>query len=547
MPATARIAAVVLFSAAVFIVYVWLAGVITDVLMFFAQRSGHVIGDFIVAKGSGRVLRRVLMISGVLLLFSVVKKMGWRGWRDCGWTAPDGGVTTPWTRFIQGALIGVATIGILAASSVAAGTHRWTLETVTTAAVAGGAAAAVFSGLLVALLEETVCRGILFRVFWRAWNAPAAAVFTSLLFAAAHFIGSDDLPARGDSFLATSLKTASATLQSIVPPPGSQMRFLNLFLMGLALCGFTARTRTIWMGAGAHAAWVAIISLHSRFTELNAAAPFSAWLGKRNDFMDAPAASALFLALIALSALRPRPAGTALELGGRLWRAVEDRSWAPEGLLRGGESFFDSGTVLKSYSGCRIALRDGLVLKQRWPNNLFDRARSAFRPPRGKRVFRTARELAALGVPTPRILAWTAARRLGFLVSEAHIAEELAGAEQLTAWLERGAADRAALGKVMESYGALAASLHRLGYSNRDLKHENVMCSRAEPWRLWMVDLDGVWKCLFVSRRRAGRDLMRVGRSLSSLGLSGREETMRFFTSYNRIVPRRLRRGEFPL
>ena len=492
MPAAARIAVTVLVTAAVFIAYVWLAGVIADALMQLAQGSDSAIGDFIVAKGSGRVLRRVLMVLGVLLLFVAVKKMGWRGWRDCGWTAPDGCETAPRARFLQGALIGVATIGLLATASVAAGTHRWTLEAVTPAAAAGWAVAAVFSGLLVALLEETVCRGILFRVFGRAWNAPAAAVFTSLLFAAAHFIGSGDAPARADSFLTSSFKAAAATLQSIVPPPGSQMRFINLFLMGLALCGFTALTKTIWMGAGAHATWVAIISLHSRFTELNAAAPFSAWLGKRNDFMDAPAASALFLALIALSLLRPRPAGTAMALGGRTWRAVEDRTWAPEGLLGGGESFFDGGTVLKSYRGCRVTVRDGLVLKKRWPKNLFDRARSAFQPPRGKRVFRIARELCALGVPTPRILAWRAERRLGFLVSEAHIAEELGQAEQLTAWLERGAAGGEALGKVMESYGALVASLHRLNYSNRDLKHENVMCSRTEPWRLWVVDLDGV-------------------------------------------------------
>ena len=98
----------------------------------------------------------------------------------------------------------------------------------------------------------------------------------------------------------------------------------------------------------------------------------------------------------------------------------------------------------------------------------------------------------------------------------------------------------------MEAYGNLMAAFHSHGYSNRDLKHENVMCSTEKPWLLWVVDLDGVRKHLFVTRRRAGKDLMRVGKSLASLGWTNEAEINAFFEAYNSQVPARLRRHSFP-
>jgi len=98
----------------------------------------------------------------------------------------------------------------------------------------------------------------------------------------------------------------------------------------------------------------------------------------------------------------------------------------------------------------------------------------------------------------------------------------------------------------MEAYGKLMADFHCHGYSNRDLKHENVMCSKETPWLLQVVDLDGVHKKTLITRRRAGKDLFRIGDSLASLGWNHADEIAAFFKAYNAKVPPRLRFRSFP-
>ena len=137
-------------------------------------------------------------------------------------------------------------------------------------------------------------------------------------------------------------------------------------------------------------------------------------------------------------------------------------------------------------------------------------------------------------------------------MSETMIVSEVKNAEPLTdwlatrsAWLARNVQDSAMKLKVMKAYGNLMAAFHSHNYSNRDLKHENVMCSKIDPALLQVVDLDGVRKHLFVSRRRAGRDLMRIGKSLASLGWTNEKEIAAFFEAYNRHVPPSLHRQSF--
>ena len=123
---------------------------------------------------------------------------------------------------------------------------------------------------------------------------------------------------------------------------------------------------------------------------------------------------------------------------------------------------------------------------------------------------------------------------------------ELEQAEPLTAWLRRQTTDPAMRASVMRAYGQLTAAFHRNGFFNRDLKHENVLCALADPRQLWVVDLDGVRWRGWITRRRAARDLRRVGLSLASAGWSGEPDVAAFFNAYNAAVPAPLRHAGFP-
>ncbi|MDO9542403.1 MAG: lipopolysaccharide kinase InaA family protein [Kiritimatiellia bacterium] len=534
-------------AAVLFCLLIWLSTAVTVGIMNLAQYTGGAIGTYLIDKGAERIMRRVLLAVAVIILILILKIFGWRGWKDCGWARLETGCPPRrWVQFLQGIVLGSITLGSIAALTIPADLHNLKLIAETNLQLAGLILSFSIAGLVVALVEETICRGILFRVFSRAWNAWTAALVTSIIFAAAHFIGPPNSAFQGDSFLMVTLNVTAATLASFIPPLHSLIRFINLTLLGIVLCAFVMRTKTIWMSVGAHAVWVLIIKLHSHFTVLNPAARPSVWLGQRNDFTDSLAAVFAFTILILLTLWNRKKTGSPVKIRGRLWHIIPSETDKLGNFLQTGEDLFSTGNVLKTYPGCRVISKDSLVFKKYQPKNFIHSLRFAFRPPRVKRAFRLAGALIDRGLPTPEILAWSAARRFGLLTSEAMIVSKVKNAEPLTDWLKRKTDNPAVRLKVMEAYGNLMADFHRHGYSNRDLKHENVMCLKEQPWLLRVVDLDGVRKQIFVSRRRAGKDLMRIGKSLASLGWTDKTEIAAFFGAYNSQGPARLRCYAFP-
>lgn len=528
-----------------FSLLVLLSAAATAGLLNLAQYIGGSIGTFLTDKGPARIMRRALLIGVIIIFVFSLKKFGWRGWKDCGWNQDNNETSSRQIQFGWGTAIGFFSLGSVALLTIFTGLHQLKPLQENYPAIIGNVIFFCLSGIAVALIEETICRGILFRVFARIWRAWPAAIIISVLFAAAHFVGPGDAAFQGSSFLSIVFNISAATLKSVVPPPDALVRFLNLALLGILLCVFVMRTKTIWMSVGAHAIWVFIIKCHSYFTDFNLAAMPSIWLGKRNDFMDSLAASFIFITLLLLTLWGKKKIDRTVKIGGQVWH-IQPSGNSLDNFLKSGEVLFAGGNILKTYRGCHVVVKDGLVLKKYFPRDFLNGFRFAFRPPRSRRAFLLANTLIGHGLPTPPVLAWSAKRRFGLLMSETMIVGEVANAEQLTLWLERNPANAGERLKVMEAYGNLMAVFHSHGYSNRDLKHENVMCSKETPWLLWVVDLDGVRKHLFITRRRTGRDLMRIGKSLASLGWTNKKEIAAFFDAYNRHLPPRLHFSSFP-
>ncbi len=209
-------------------------------------------------------------------------------------------------------------------------------------------------------------------------------------------------------------------------------------------------------------------------------------------------------------------------------------------------SFLSGARVFKEYEGCRVSARDGLVLKEYWPRRGWKGLRFAVMPSRASRGFRLARSLAKQGISTPEAIAWAVKRRSVFKRACYAVTRELTEAVPLTGWLSDHLNDTSAGADVMAAYGRMMAIFHAGGYSNRDFKHENVMCAVNSPADLWVVDLDGVSPKFMITRCRARKDLMRVGLSLAELGWRRDTDAQAFFAGYNAVVPARLRRSNFP-
>ena len=114
--------------------------------------------------------------------------------------------------------------------------------------------AATASGVAVALVEEIVFRGLVFRIFYTAVRPITAIVLSSLFFAYVHFkvpdVAAGVLEHSSEWWMG--LYTAFWMLFGITVN-FSWMAFLNLFVFGVLLCLIFLRTRSLLACMGLHA------------------------------------------------------------------------------------------------------------------------------------------------------------------------------------------------------------------------------------------------------------------------------------------------------
>ncbi|MFH1968959.1 MAG: lipopolysaccharide kinase InaA family protein [Verrucomicrobiota bacterium] len=540
---------------------IWLASALSVLIMNGAHAWGGVAGAYLIEEGADKVMRRCLLGFSIAFLMIFLWRAGWRGWKDCGFTTTDPDWSwRPWhAGLLNGIVLGILTMGVVGTLTILAGIHRLYI-TLSLTSILIKVVALLLSALVVGFFEETVVRGILFRVLARIWRAWPAAVLSSLIFAVAHFIEPSQEAFIGTSFLSVTQAVFVSTFTMFWQTPSLGLQFINLSLLGIVLCAFVIRTKTIWLSVGAHVAWVWMIKLHGSITMFYPPAPLVAWLGKRNDFMDSILATVMLTGLLVWIVTREANCGRPLYRRQgphqRQWPHQHGQMWhVLPGEITRFSHWLDSqaqaepppsGRVLKAYAGCRVTAQAGMVLKEYRPVDGWRGWRFSLRPSRTRRAFLMGRRLADCGIPTPTPIAWAVERRFGLRRANHGITAELEQAEPLTAWLQRQATDPAARASVMHAYGQLTAAFHRNGFFNRDLKHENVLCAITDPRQLWVVDLDGVHWRGWITRRRAARDLRRVGLSLATAGWSGEPDVAAFFKAYNAAVPARLRREGFP-
>lgn len=288
------------------------AAALTVLMVDLLQGSAGGTAAWLLEKGPSKIFRRILLILIVPAVFVLIRSLGWQGLRDSGWRA-DGaaGIDPAWRRDLGlGVLLGLATIGCLVGVSLLAGAravdpaHRFLGEL---GVVAGYAAAA----LVVGLFEETLARGILFRVASRLWGAWPAALGISVLFAYAHYLKPDGSAFEHGSWLDRTLAVTTSALTGCTRVDDVLWRLVNTALMSIFLCFLVQRTGTVWLAAGAHTAWVWVMKLNGRFSDIVYDPPPPAWAPTRPAAIDSPVTAMILVLMVAcVCAFRPRPDST---------------------------------------------------------------------------------------------------------------------------------------------------------------------------------------------------------------------------------------------
>lgn len=224
-----------------------------------------------------RVAGRIAMLVLLLGLVGLCRHLHLTNKRDFGYALP-------WRRFLAQSLWwGV--VGMVTAAVGAAFLLYTRLRVVDPGFVPSAAAIAriflvgVGSGISVALLEETVFRGVMHTAIERESGTWPAALLTAPLFAVLHFFAKVRIPAAdigwGSGFDLLVLSFAPLSHPSLVFDS-----LLSWLVVGLILSLTRVLTGNIAVAIGLHAGWVVVLRMLQESTAAGYSPEYCAWVGR---------------------------------------------------------------------------------------------------------------------------------------------------------------------------------------------------------------------------------------------------------------------------
>jgi hypothetical protein len=151
------------------------------------------------------------------------------------------------------------------------------------------------------------------------------------------------------------------------------------------------------------------------------------------------------------------------------------------------------------------------------------------------------------GYSTARPVAAVEYRRWGVLITSFYVSEEIAGAKTIADYWREDLLGAKAIGSrlkrraLLRKLARLLKSLHETRIYHDDLKAANILAlkKRAATEEIFLIDLQGVRKCFYLSRRRRIKNLAQINRTLGNHVT--RTEKLSFIKAYvgDRIFDRR--------
>jgi membrane protease YdiL (CAAX protease family) len=206
-----------------------------------------------------RYVHRSILALALLGLWPYARAFGVRSWRELGVVGPRG----HGRALGAGLAAGIVGIGLGTLLVVAVGA-RSIAPDLTAARIVTVLAVAVLSAGVVAVIEETLFRGVLFGSLRRAVDWRVALVVTSAIYSIVHFFGSP--PSPSPITWASGLAILPAMLSGFVQMEELIPAAITLTVAGVALGVTYQRLGHLWFAIGLHAGWVLWVRSYSLFT-----------------------------------------------------------------------------------------------------------------------------------------------------------------------------------------------------------------------------------------------------------------------------------------
>jgi uncharacterized protein len=224
-----------------------------------------------------RVAARIAMLALLIVFAALCRRLDLKRWSDYGYGLP-------WRRFIRVSLLwgaaGVCTAAAGAAFLLLTHLRVSAADFVPSAfSIARIFLVGLGSGISVALIEESVFRGVMHTAIERESSPWAAALLTAPLFAVLHFFAKVHIPS-ADVGWASGFDLLLRSFAPLSHPALVLDSFLSWLVVGLILSLTRVLTGNIAVAIGLHAGWVVVLRMLQEATAGGSAPAFSAWVGR---------------------------------------------------------------------------------------------------------------------------------------------------------------------------------------------------------------------------------------------------------------------------
>jgi len=230
-------------------------------ILAWAQAYPNDLNTYLADKDFPRYFDRLRWLPVIIAFPWLLKVCGLWSWRALGLRGSPGWGRSMLAWFVAGiVLLGLAAavqVCVIGIEPKGVWSSPGFIQTV---------AISVMAGMVLALFEESVFRGLVLRIFYTAMRPLPAIAVAAFFFAIVHFkkipaeIWSDETAVNwGSGFYIGfwTLLSVGTTFEWI--------KFLNLFLTGMVLCLLFIKTRSLWPCIGLHAGWVAFRQIYAKF------------------------------------------------------------------------------------------------------------------------------------------------------------------------------------------------------------------------------------------------------------------------------------------